>query len=107
MGLDYALDQLLATGWSPGMGASSGACGRLSDGRAYPNPAMVESAFAEAGYVLRLEPVRLFDCYRAEWGVAGSEGRVEPKGSVVGHSREEAAVFALSRMRRSLVAEAV
>jgi hypothetical protein len=95
MGLDFAVDQLLGTGWAA---LDTRGCGRLPDGRAYPEPERVEREFAEAGYTLRLRHIQLFDCYRAEWEDASGSGA----GAVVGHSREEAAVYALSQMRRAM-----
>lgn len=102
MGLDFAVSQLEATGWQ---GSESGGCGRLADGRVYPEAARVAREFAEAGFVLRLRHVTLFDCYRAEWteasggtpeGIAGELAR-----TVVGRTSDEAAVYALALMRRS------
>lgn len=102
MGLDFAVSQLEATGWS---GSESGGCGQLADGRVYPEAVRVAREFAEAGFVLRLRHVPLFDCYRAEWTEAaggasdGAEG--ESARTVVGRTCDEAAVYALALMRRS------
>ncbi|MFG0260386.1 MAG: hypothetical protein ACF8LK_08550 [Phycisphaerales bacterium JB041] len=112
MGLDFAVSQLEATGWR---GLQPGGCGRLADGRVYPEPARVAREFAEAGFVLRLRHVALFDCYRAEWtesareapdGSPGTPG-AEPARTVVGRTCDEAAVYALALMRRSAAVAAV
>ena len=106
MGLDFAVSQLEATGWS---GSESGGCGQLADGRVYPEAVRVAREFAEAGFVLRLRHVPLFDCYRAEWteavdessGVASDGAAGESARTVVGRTCDEAAVYALALMRRS------
>ena len=97
MGLEFAIEQLYATGWSA---LDTRGCGRLSDGRAYPEPDRVSEEFAEAGFSFSIKHIQLFDCYRAEWQDQAGGG----SGSVVGHTVDEAAVFALSQMRRSLAA---
>ena len=101
MGLDFAVEQLNATGWTA---TDSGGCGRLADGRVYPEAARVAREFAEAGFVLRLRHVALFDCYRAEWVAAADEDPGESARTVVGRTCAEAAVYALALMRRSAVA---
>lgn len=106
MGLDFAVSQLEATGWA---GSESGGCGRLADGRVYPEPVRVSREFADAGFVLRLRHVPLFDCYRAEWSEASTEAVAGDSGpdaggsvrTVVGRTCDEAAVYALALMRRS------
>ncbi len=96
MGLDFAIDELYATNWSP---LNSAGCIHHSDGRAYPTVDRVRREFSEAGFVINLRHVQLFDCYRAEW--RSSTG--DPVGAVVGRTEAEAAVYALSQLRRSLV----
>lgn len=97
MGLDFAIDELYATNWAP---LNSSGCKHHTDGRAYPTPERIKNEFAEAGFSIAIRHVQLFDCYRAEWrDAAGS-----PAGAVVGRSEPEAAVYALSQLRRSLVA---
>ena len=97
MGLDFAIDELYATGWTS---LDSSGCRHHSDGRAYPNVRSVQAQFSEAGFSLALRHVQLFDCYRAEWrDPAGT-----PAGAVVGRSEEEAAVYALSQLRRRQMA---
>lgn len=97
MGLEFAVEQLYATGWSA---LDTRGCGRLADGRAYPERERVVAEFADAGLELAIEHIQLFDCYRAKWQDQAGGGA----GSVVGHTIEEAAVYALSQMRRALAA---
>ncbi|GIK20401.1 MAG: hypothetical protein DYG93_04475 [Leptolyngbya sp. PLA2] len=94
MGLDFAIDELYATGWSP---LDTRDCERHDDGRPFPSLARVEQEFAAAGFPLKVRHVQLFDCYRAEW----HDGTGQPAGAVVGRTAAEAAVFALSQMRRA------
>jgi hypothetical protein len=97
MGLDFAIDELYATGWTC---LDSAASTHHTDGRAYPTLGTVREAFKAAGFDLTLRHVQLFDCYRAEW--RDSSGNAA--GAVVGRTEAEAAVYALSQLRRSLVA---
>lgn len=99
MGLDFAIDELYATGWTA---LDSSGCKHHQDGRAYPDLERVREQFRSAGFGLTLSHVQLFDCYRAEW--RDSSGAAA--GAVVGRSEAEAAVYALSQLRRSLVAVA-
>lgn len=93
MGLDFAIDELYATGWTA---LNSAACEHHSDGRAFPRVESVMAEFRAAGYELMLRHIQLFDCHRAEWRDAAGNAC----GAVVGHSRIEAAVYALSQLRR-------
>ena len=93
MGLDFAIEELHATGWN---NFDSSGCAHHADGRAYPRVERVRRELESLGLTLSLTHVQLFECYRAEW----SDGRGVPKGAVVGRSEEEAAVFALARARR-------
>lgn len=97
MGLSIALDELLSTGWS---GLDSSGCSFDTDGRAYPTASRVRQEFTRAGFDLSITRSDRFDCYRAEWREAGSG--VEA-GSVISNSEQEAAVYALAQLRRSLV----
>ncbi len=97
MGLAFAIDELYATGWSA---LDSSGCAYDADGRPYPSRERIESEFTCAGFSLTIRRIQLFDCHRAEWFDQASV----PVGAVVGHSEPEAAVYALSQMRRSLVA---
>lgn len=94
MGLEFAVEQLYATGWSA---LDTRGCDRLPDGRPYPGLERVLAEFAAAGYQLSTRHIQLFDCYRTEWRDASGVAA----GSVVGHTAEEAAVYALSQMRRA------
>jgi len=99
MGLDFAIDELYATGWTD---LSPEGCARHHDGRAYPSVTRVAQEFAEAGCTLRLRHIQLFDCTRAEWIDAGGACL----GAVVGQHESEAAVYALSQFRRSMATRA-
>ena len=95
MGLDFAIDELYATGWS---GLDTTGCTHHTDGRSFPAVARIAEEFRAAGFELTLRFVQLFDCYRAEWRDGGGNAA----GAVVGHSEAEAAVYALSQLRRQL-----
>lgn len=97
MGLEYAIDQLYATGWPAGEALG---CSSATDGRRYPTLDRVVREFADSGFAFSMKRLELFGCHRAEWTDAG--GR--PVGAVVGHTPEEAAVFALARHRMALSA---
>lgn len=97
MGLDFAIDELYATGWSS---LDSAGCAHHADGRAYPTIDKVVQSFAARGLVLGIRHIQLFDCYRAEWRDASGVAL----GAVVGQSEAEAAVYALSQMRRQAAA---
>lgn len=97
MGLDYAIDELYATGWTA---LDSSGCCHHSDGRVYPGVERVRDEFRRAGYDLTLRHVQLFDCYRAEW----RDRQGQAAGAVVGRTEAEAAVYALSQMRRRALA---
>ncbi len=99
MGLDFAVDQLYATGWTT---LDTRDCERLPDARPYPTPDRVAHEFKELGHTLHVTRIQLFSCYRASWtDSSGCE-----VGAVVGHTAEEAAVFALSQIRRNMCAAA-
>lgn len=102
MGLDFALNELLDTGWRP---SDDVACARTDDGRLYPSVQQVWSAFAAEGVQLRLIHVDVFGCWRAEWGgvTPETDAGESRSGGVVGASAEEAAVFALAQMRRQVM----
>ena len=99
MGLDFAIDELYATGWSA---LDTSGCEHHTDGRVYPAVARVAEEFRKAGFELTVRHVQLFDCHRAEW----RDGSGTAIGAVVGHSEIEAAVYALSQVRRSMVSAA-
>lgn len=95
-GMCFALDALYATEFKPDPGAD---LRFFRDGRCYPPlPAVIET-FAAHGMTLTLRHVQLFDCHRAEW----HDAQGQPRGAVVGQTAEEAAVYALSLLRRQFV----
>ncbi len=96
MGIDIALDELLATGWS---GLDSTGCSFDAAGRAFPTVGRVRQEFAAAGFELSLTHNARFNVHAAEWREAGS---TTVAGSVVSQSPEEAAVYALAQLRRAL-----
>lgn len=101
MGLEYAIEELYATGWSS---LDSRGCEFDAFGRSYPLPDRVKDEFAGAGFELTIKHVQLFDCFRAEWRDLASG---DANGAVVGHAADEAAVFALSQLRRQLASAAM
>jgi len=96
MGLDFAIDALYETGWSA---EATPECQRHVDGRAYPPEDLVRKAFSNRGYDLTVRHIQLFDCYRAEW----RDELGQAAGAVVGQTAAEAAVYALSQLRRQLL----
>jgi hypothetical protein len=97
MGLDFAIDELNATGWSA---LDTAGCEHTGAGRLYPGVKRVMRDFEAGGCVLRVRHMQAFDCYRAEW----SDKRGTPLGAVVGRSDAEAAVYALAHWRRQTAA---
>jgi hypothetical protein len=97
MALEYAIESLYASGWSA---MDTRGCSHAADGRMVPSVQRVSEEFESKGYALRLQYVQLFDCYRAQW-LDDSGGLL---GAVVGQSEVETAVYALSQLRRSLMA---
>ncbi len=95
MGLDFALDELYATGWST---LDSSGCAHATDGRLIPGLGRILREFEGAGFELCLRKIDLFDCYRAEWRTPAGNAA----GGVVGRDESEAAVYALAQMRRTL-----
>jgi len=95
MGLDFAIDALYQTGWSDDASLTAK---KYADGRPYPTSDSIAFAFAAAGYDLSVRHIQLFDCYRAEW----RDMQGQAMGAVVGQSAEEAAVYALSQLRRQM-----
>lgn len=95
MSLNFAVDELCATGWSD---LDSAGCAYADDGRAYPTVERVKREFAQAGCELAIRHVQLFECYRAAWRDPASAAH----GAVVGASEAEVAVHALAQLRRQL-----
>ncbi|HYE62714.1 MAG TPA: hypothetical protein VD997_12025 [Phycisphaerales bacterium] len=100
MGLNFAIDALYSTGWTP---ENPARCKRGPDARSYPDEQGVRDAFAEHGCTLTLRHVQLFDCYRAEWRETAGDTLA---GAVVGQTAEEAAVYALAQLRRQVLSGA-
>lgn len=97
MSLAIAIDELRSTGWT---NMDSAGCSFDADGRSYPGAVRVKQEFAAAGFELELARVDRYNCVRATWREAGGKAA----GTVVGQSHDEAAVFALAQLRRSLAA---
>jgi hypothetical protein len=93
MGLEFAIDELYASGWTA---LDSAGCTHHSDGRVYPSVDRIKRECREAGYDLTIRHVQLFDCHRAEW----RDPQGQAAGAVVGRTEPEAAVYALSQLRR-------
>lgn len=95
MALSFALDELMATGWA---GLDSSGCGFDVDGRAYPTVATVRREFNAAGFAFDVNKSDQYKCFRASWREVGES---QDAGAVVGHSEQEAAVYALAHLRRN------
>lgn len=95
MGLNFAIEELYATGWST---LDSTGCAMTTDGRLYPDVDRTRHEFDGGGALLTIRHVEEFECYRAEW----SEAAGAALGAVVGQSQQEAAVYALAQWRRSM-----
>lgn len=93
MGLEFAIDELYATGWTA---MDSAGCSFHTDGRAYPSVARVRKSFEDEGLVLSIRHIQLFGCHRAEW----RDAQGSTLGAVVAQSELESAVFALAQLRR-------
>lgn len=95
MGIDFAIEELYETGWSA---LDSSGCERHGSGRWVPSVARVMREFDQAGFRLGIQYAQLFDCHRAAW----TDLNGNPVGAVVGSSEHEAAIYALSQLRRQL-----
>src|SRR5690606_23372208 len=73
MGLDFAIDELYATGWLP---LDTSGCKRAPDGRAYPSLERARREFAQQGFELTVRHVPAFGCYQAQWSGADEPGAV-------------------------------
>jgi len=101
MNLEYAVDRLYDTDWSP-WGDSE--LDRLPDGRWFPNVIAIQREFARAGMELAIKHNLIFNCYRATWAPAGeplhsAHAADDHHGTVVGSCPREAAVYALAQLR--------
>ena len=96
MGLEFAIDELYATGWSA---LDTRGCEYHDDQRSFPTASRVEQEFVAAGFEFSVKHIQLFNCYRAEWReISGGQ-----TGAVVGQTEAETAVYALSQLRRTLM----
>ena len=64
MGLDFAIDELYATGWAA---LDTAGCEHHTDGRSFPQAHRVAAEFEDAGFEFTVRHIQLFDCFRAEW----------------------------------------
>ena len=101
MNLDYAVDRLYETGWTPDLECEVEIGG---DGRRFPSVVSIQREFARAGLQLQIKHNLIFKCYRATWGPVGepldpSRAADEKHGTVIGSCEREAAVFALAQLR--------
>jgi hypothetical protein len=100
MNLDYAIDRLYETGWTPEL---DGELESGADGRQFPAVAAIQREFAQAGLELQIKHNPVFKCYRATWGPKGQaldpSRSDETHGTVIGSCEREAAVFALAQLR--------
>ena len=101
MNLDYAIDRLYQTGWTPDMDVELETGG---DGRRFPSLLSIQREFAQAGLELQIKHNLIFKCYRATWGPLGepldpSRAADAKHGTVIGACEREAAVFALAQLR--------
>lgn len=92
--LEYAIDELRATGWST---LDTAGCSYTPAGSMYPNLERTHREFGELSHTLTITRIELFDCFRAAW----SDSNGSPVGAVVGQSEAEAAVYALAQLRRA------
>ncbi|MDX2132372.1 MAG: hypothetical protein SFY69_09995 [Planctomycetota bacterium] len=99
MSLGFAIDALYDSGWTM---AEPKGIARFADGRPYPSQEHIEQVFLENGFSLSVRHIQLFDCHRAEW----RDGAGQACGAVVGQTAEEAAVYALSQLRRQMTQRA-
>jgi hypothetical protein len=100
MNLDYAIDRLYETGWSP----MDGELEMSNDGRQFPALESIREEFSRAGLQLEIKHNLIFKCHRATWCPRGE--RIDPAhaadsshGTVIGSCEREAAVFALAQLR--------
>ena len=101
MTINYAVDRLYETGWLPTEGTE---LERLPNGLRYPTVSAIQRSFRESGLQLSITPHLMFGCCRAEWTpIAGSPQAEELTGTVVGSCENEAAVYALAKLREQQV----
>jgi hypothetical protein len=97
--LEYAVERLLETGWSP----ADEELDHLPDGRPFPSVMSVQREFARRGLELAIKHNLVFGCHRASWAPAGETHTIgqtdEFHGTVIGACDREAAVYALAQLR--------
>jgi hypothetical protein len=103
MKLDYAVERLYETGWTPCSG-DAGGLETSPEGRRFPSVLAVQREFARAGLELSIKHNLMFSCYRATWAPVGealdpAHAVDEKHGTVVGACEREAAVYALAQLR--------
>ena len=101
--LNYAVDRLFDTGWTP---AADIDLDRLPDGRAIPSVLGVQREFARAGLELSIKHNLVFNCYRSTWGpltqpLDPASDADDIHGTVIGDCEREAAVYALAQFREA------
>ncbi|CAN5474041.1 hypothetical protein BH09PLA1_BH09PLA1_05820 [soil metagenome] len=107
MNLDYAVDRLYESGWSPVFGPEQ--YESLPDGRRFPGMESIYREFEHAGLKLSIKHNLVFDTHRATWSPASQPSGAAPEqnpqqyGTVIGSSDREAAVYALAQLRESHV----
>ena len=101
MNLDYAIDRLYDSGWTPNM---DGELEAGPDGRQFPSVKSIQDQFAQQELRLEIKHNLIFKCFRATWGPQGE--KLDPArtadarhGTVIGSCEREAAVFALAQLR--------
>lgn len=104
MKLDYAVQRLLDTGWTPGRDTE---CEFSPEGLKFPSVLAVQREFARAGLELAIKHNLMFSCYRATWApvgepLDGSATADDRHGTVIGACEREAAVYALAQLRESV-----
>jgi len=99
MGLDFAIDELYASGWDA---LDTSGC-ESHGGRWVPSVERARREFEARGLTLSVTHAQLFDCFRAEWADAAGVAA----GSVVGQSEAEAVLYALAPLRRAEVSSTV
>jgi hypothetical protein len=93
--LEYAIDRLYATGWTP---AAAEDVETLADGRRFPSNEAIRREFEQSGLKLHVAYTPQFKCYRATWTASGVDGE-EFRGTVIGACEREAAVYAFAQLR--------
>ena len=102
MTLDYAVERLYETGWSA---EGEHELETLEDGRKFPSVSSVQKQFAQAGLKLSIKQNIMFNCYHAAW--SGGDSSTRQRGTVIGASESEAAVYALAQLRQTMGMNAV